>query len=52
MYLPFIFIYAISVVTRKSLAELAYFTLLFGLVLAYDEAQEGDFTSPRLSPRI
>ncbi|ANF22972.1 energy-coupling factor transporter transmembrane component T family protein [Thermococcus piezophilus] len=29
MYLPFIFIYAIGVVTRKSLSELAYFALLF-----------------------
>ncbi|NJE30696.1 cobalt ABC transporter permease [Thermococcus sp. 18S1] len=33
MYLPFIFLYAIGVVTRKSLTELAYFGLLFLTVI-------------------
>ncbi|WP_010478778.1 energy-coupling factor transporter transmembrane component T family protein [Thermococcus zilligii] len=29
MYLPFVFLYAVGVVTRESLTELAYFALLF-----------------------
>ncbi|NJE06261.1 cobalt ABC transporter permease [Thermococcus sp. M36] len=32
MYLPFIFVYSLGVVTRKSLSELAYFALLFAAV--------------------
>lgn len=33
MYLPFIFLYAFGVVTRKSLGELVYFFLLFAAVV-------------------
>lgn len=33
MYLPFIFLYALGVVTRKNLTELAYFALLFLAVI-------------------
>lgn len=33
MYLPFIFLYAFGVVTRKSLSELVYFFLLFTAVI-------------------
>ena len=41
MYLPFIFIYAIGVVTRKSLGELIYFALLFLAVVLMMKPKRG-----------
>ncbi|ASJ13499.1 energy-coupling factor transporter transmembrane component T family protein [Thermococcus thioreducens] len=43
MYLPFIFLYAIGVVTRKSLTELAYFGLIFLIVVLTMRPKKGVF---------
>ncbi|AFL94673.1 cobalt ABC transporter permease 1, CbiQ [Thermococcus cleftensis] len=43
MYLPFIFLYAIGVVTRKSITELAYFGLLFLVVVLTMGPKRGVF---------